>query len=128
VEDEFGDVFNGLIFSVIVLARAVDMPLCYARRFIFTLHLTYVWCLVVEEKSKVMAKWQTVIPKKVRDAANIEVGDVLRWKYESGDIIVTAPRRVSKPSEKLYGLIPSREDAVEEIGKVRDSRLEKIQP
>jgi len=92
------------------------------------LHLTYVWCQVVEEKSKVMAKWQTVIPKKVRDAANIEVGDVLRWRYESGDIIVRAPRRVSKPSQKLYGLIPSSEDAVEKIEKVRDGRLEKIQP
>jgi len=104
------------------------MPLCCAREFIFALHLTYVWCVAVEEKSKVMAKWQTVIPKKVRDAANIEVGDVLRWRYESGDIIVRAPRRVSKPSEKLYGLIPSSEDAVEEIEKVRDGRLEKIQP
>jgi len=104
------------------------MQLCYLRRLILALHLTYVWCLVVEEKSKVMAKWQTVIPKKVRDAANIVVRDVLRWRYESGDIIVTAPRRVSKPSQKLYGLIPSGEDAVEEIEKVRDGRLEKIQP
>jgi len=104
------------------------MLLSYLRRFIFALHLTYVWCLAVEEKSKVMAKWQTVIPKKVRDAANIEVGDVLSWRYESGDIIVTAPRRVPKPSQKLYGLIPSSEDAVEEIEKVRNGRLEKIQP
>jgi len=79
----------------------------------------------MEEESKVMAKWQTVIPKRVREAANIEVGDTLRWMYESGKIIVVPPRRVSMPSEKLYGLIPSTRDAVEEIDLLRRKRLEK---
>lgn len=82
----------------------------------------------MERKSKVMAKWQTVIPKKVREAANLKVGDTLSWRYESGTITVTPPRRVSKPSERLYGLIPSSEDAVQEIKKLRNNRLEKIQP
>ena len=81
----------------------------------------------MKEKSKVMAKWQTVIPKRVREAADIEVGDTLRWIYESGKIIVMPPRRVSKPSEKLYGLIPSSRDAVEEIDLLRRKRLEKAQ-
>ena len=82
----------------------------------------------VEERSKVMVKWQTVIPKRVREAANIEIGDVIRWRYESGKIIVIPPRKVSKASERLYGLIPSSEDAVQEIKRLRDERLERAQP
>ena len=79
----------------------------------------------MEEKSKVMAKWQTVIPKRVREAANIEVGDTLRWVYESGKIVVVPPRRVSMPSERLYGLIPSARDAVEEVDLLRRKGLGK---
>jgi len=81
----------------------------------------------MEEKSKVMMKWQTVIPKRVREAAKIKVGDVIRWRYESGKIIVIPPRKVSRASERLYGLIPTTMDAVQEIKRLRDERLEKIE-
>lgn len=82
----------------------------------------------MEEESKVMAKWQTVVPKRVREAANIEVGDTLRWVYQSGKIIVVPPRRVCTPSEKLYGLIPSSRDAVKEIDLLRGKRVWESQP
>jgi len=79
----------------------------------------------VEEKSKVMVKWQTVIPKKVREAANLRVGDMIKWRYELGRIIVIPPSKIQNPSESLYGLIPSDEDAVKAVKKIRDERLEK---
>lgn len=79
------------------------------------------------ERSKVMEKWQTVIPKKVREEAHIEVGDILNWRYESGVILVTPPKKVENPSETLYGLIPSIRDAVEEVRRVRRKHLEKAQ-
>lgn len=79
----------------------------------------------MEEKSKVMAKWQTVIPKKVRKAAKINVGDVITWTYEAGRIIILPPRRISNPSKVLYGLIPSSKDAIKEVKRVREERLGK---
>jgi len=81
----------------------------------------------MSERSKVMEKWQTVIPKRIREAARIGIGDILSWRYKSGVILVTPPRRVQNPSETLYGLIPSSRDAVEEIERLRKSRLEKAQ-
>ena len=79
----------------------------------------------MKEKSKVMAKWQTVIPKEVREAASIRVGDMIKWRYELGKIIVIPPTKIPNPSESLYGLIPSDEDAVEEVKRMRNERLEK---
>jgi len=81
----------------------------------------------MEEKSKVMEKWQTVIPKRIREAANIGRGDSLTWKYKSGVILIQPPKKISKPSEALYGLIASTRDAVREVREVRRRRTEKIQ-
>ena len=83
--------------------------------------------LLVEE-SKVMAKWQIVIPKRIREIAKIKIGDVIKWRYESGRIIITPPKRVSEASNTLYGLIPTTSDAIEEIKKIREERLRKAQP
>lgn len=82
----------------------------------------------MEEKSKVMAKWQTVIPKSVRELAKISIGDEIKWKYESGRIIVIPPDRVLSPSEVLYGLIPSGMDAVKEVRRVREEGLKRALP
>ncbi|MFQ5762467.1 MAG: AbrB/MazE/SpoVT family DNA-binding domain-containing protein [Candidatus Bathyarchaeia archaeon] len=78
------------------------------------------------EKSKVMEKWQTVIPSKVREQASIRVGDTLTWRYEAGLILIEPPMKVTKPSETLYGLTPSRPDAVKAVKRIRRTRLEKI--
>lgn len=78
-------------------------------------------------KSKVMEKWQTVIPKEIREAARIEVGDILNWKYDSGRIYLEAPKRVDNPSERLFGLVPYSQDAVKKVRQIRRRRMEKIQ-
>lgn len=78
------------------------------------------------EKSKVMEKWQTVIPSKIREQASIRVGDTLTWKYESGLILIEPPMKVTKPSDTLYGLVPSRDDAVKAVRRIRRVRLEKM--
>jgi len=48
----------------------------------------------MEQESKVMAKYQAVTPKS-EDAAQIEVGDVLKWLYEDGRIMINSPLKVS---------------------------------
>lgn len=73
-----------------------------------------------------MKKWQTVVPKEVRAAAGIAIGDTLLWTYDSGRILVEAPRRIANPSRRLFGLVPSSVDAVEKVRDVRKRRLEKI--
>ncbi len=104
-----------------ILDRNYPIGLCWA--------LFYVRCKVsitVEKKSKVLKKWQVVIPKVIREEAGVEVGDYLTWRYESGKIEVIPPRRIESPVETLYGLIPSREDAVREVRKTRRKRMEKL--
>lgn len=78
------------------------------------------------EKSKVMQKWQTVIPSRIREQADIRVGDTLTWKYESGQILIEPPSKIPQPSETLYGLTPSSHDAVKVVRAIRRGRLEKI--
>lgn len=73
-----------------------------------------------------MEKWQTVVPKEIREATGIAVGDTLFWTYDSGTIRVEAPRRVANPSERLFGLIPSSQDAVQKVREIRRRRMEKI--
>ena len=91
-----------------------------------TPYIHTVYC--VEEKSKVMAQWQTVIPKSVRELAKISIGDEIKWRYESGRIIVVPPDRILNPSEVLYGLIPSGSNAVKEVRKVREEGLKRTLP
>ena len=40
----------------------------------------------------ISSKFQTTIPKKIREQLALSVSDTLEWKVENGRIIVTAPR------------------------------------
>jgi len=42
----------------------------------------------VKETSKVGVRGQTVVPKEIREALQIEEGDVLVWKYDGEKLIV----------------------------------------
>lgn len=77
-------------------------------------------------KSKVMKKWQTVVPREIRETTGISVGDTLTWRYDAGMIVVEPPKKIINPSEKLFGLVPSSRDAVKEVRRVRKKRAEKM--
>ncbi len=40
----------------------------------------------------ITSKFQTTIPKKIREQLSISVSDTLEWNVEDGRIIVTLPR------------------------------------
>lgn len=40
----------------------------------------------------ISSKFQTTIPKKIREQLSLSVGDYLEWKVENGRIIVTSPQ------------------------------------
>ena len=43
-------------------------------------------------KTVITSKFQTTIPKKIREKLSISVHDTLEWDVENGRIIVTIPR------------------------------------
>jgi len=40
----------------------------------------------------ISSKFQTTIPKKIREQLSLSVSDALEWKVEDGRIIVTSPQ------------------------------------
>ena len=40
----------------------------------------------------ITSKFQTTIPKKIREQLSLSVSDALEWKIEDGRIIVTSPQ------------------------------------
>lgn len=40
----------------------------------------------------ISSKFQTTIPKKIREQLSLSVSDALEWKVENGRIIVTLPQ------------------------------------
>jgi len=40
----------------------------------------------------ISSKFQTTIPKKIREQLSLSVSDALEWEVEDGRIIVTSPR------------------------------------
>ncbi|MCP4269492.1 MAG: AbrB/MazE/SpoVT family DNA-binding domain-containing protein [Candidatus Brocadiaceae bacterium] len=53
-------------------------------------------------KSKITSKYQTTIPKKVRDRLNLNISDSIEWKIEKDKILVEP---VNKPFLKYKGSI-----------------------
>ena len=57
-------------------------------------------------ENKVTDKYQTVVPKEIREKAGIEKGDTLVWKYDESKkqiIIIPIPRNISDSLLKLGG-------------------------
>ena len=44
-------------------------------------------------KTVITSKFQTTIPKEIREKLSISVHDTLEWNMENGRIIVTIPRK-----------------------------------
>ena len=46
-------------------------------------------------KSKITSKFQTTIPKKIREKMKLSVNDSIEWKMEKGKVIL-------EPAQKLF--------------------------
>ncbi len=62
-------------------------------------------------KSKVTSKYQTTIPKEVRDRLNLNISDSIEWKIESDKILVEP---VNKPFLKYKGSIKIKSGNIRE--------------
>jgi len=71
--------------------------------------------------TKLSSKNQITIPKKVVEALGLESGDRLRLEIEDERIILIGPRKVSNPTDELYGSVRKSVDAVRAV---RDFRKE----
>ena len=72
-------------------------------------------------EAKLSSKHQITIPKKVINELGLESGDKLRLEVESNRIILVPARKISKPTEELYGSLRRKVDAVKAIRDFRKS-------
>ena len=74
-------------------------------------------------KSKVTSKFQTTIPKRVRERLKLSVEDLIDWDLEGGEVIV---RPVAKPFLDYKGKFAvGQGDIEEDIRKAQRSIAEK---
>ncbi len=62
-------------------------------------------------KSKITSKYQTTIPKEVRDRLNLNISDSIEWKIEKDKILVEP---VNKPFLKYKGSIKLKSGNIRE--------------
>ncbi len=71
----------------------------------------------------ISSKFQTTIPKKIREQLSLSVSDALEWEVENGRIIVTSPQAdFLKYKNSVYiGLGDIKED----IQQARNKRVDR---
>jgi AbrB family looped-hinge helix DNA binding protein len=70
--------------------------------------------------STLTSKGQTTVPKEVREALDLDVGDKLTWEIQGGKVAVTTDRPAFY---KWEGIIKSSSgDVVKEMGEARKRR------
>lgn len=74
-------------------------------------------------KSIITSKYQTTIPKAVREAVGLSVRDSLDWKVEKGKIIVSLSKRNFLKHRNVIKTGPG--DIGNDIEAVRNLRVEK---
>ena len=78
---------------------------------------------ILKSESKLKNRFQTTIPKEIRDKANLDIGDGLIWKYDEirdEIIVIREPKRFS---DALWGLgqeIWEKESGDEHVRKERE--------
>lgn len=74
-------------------------------------------------KSKITSKFQTTIPKKVRERLKLSRNDLIDWDLEGGEVIV---RPVERPFLEYRGKFTvGKGDIEEDIRKAQRKRAEK---
>lgn len=72
-------------------------------------------------KSRITSKYQTTIPRKIRDRLNLSVSDLIEWRIEKNKVLVMP---VNKPFLKYKGSIKIKSGNIkEDIIKARRIRV-----
>lgn len=71
-------------------------------------------------ETKITSKFQTTIPKKVRETLGVKSGEEIDWHIIKGMVIVEKERKIKNPTKFLTSQIKLNIDAVKLIRKVRE--------
>ena len=71
-------------------------------------------------ETKITQKFQTTIPKKVRNFLQIKPGKEVEWHIARGLVIIDTKQKIKNPVGFLCGQIKMDENAVELVNEVRD--------
>jgi bifunctional DNA-binding transcriptional regulator/antitoxin component of YhaV-PrlF toxin-antitoxin module len=75
-------------------------------------------------ESEIKQRYQTTIPKEIRDKAKLDIGDELIWKYDEIRDEITVIRKPKRFSDALWGLgkeMWKKESTDEYVRKERES-------
>lgn len=72
------------------------------------------------EESKVTVKYQTTLPRKIREHLGVKPGEKVEWHVVRGMVVVDAPRKVKNPVKFLTSQIKLDLDAVKLAREVRE--------
>lgn len=72
------------------------------------------------EKTKVTQKYQTTIPKKIREILDIKPGEEVEWYIIQGKIILQASPKVKEPVKFLTSQTKLNLDAVKLVKETRE--------
>lgn len=59
---------------------------------------------ILKSESEIKQKYQTTVPKEIRDKAGLDIGDGLIWKYDEIRDEIIVIRKPKKFSDALWGL------------------------
>ncbi|MDI6640426.1 MAG: AbrB/MazE/SpoVT family DNA-binding domain-containing protein [Methanocellales archaeon] len=75
--------------------------------------------------SKVTEKYQVTIPKDIRKEIGIKRGDEVQFTREDDKIVMFVKPKIKDPVKFLWGLAPSKKEAVELVRKARREMMER---
>ena len=58
----------------------------------------------LHSESEIKQRYQTTVPKEIRDKAKLDIGDELIWKYDEIQDEIIVIRKPKSFSEALWGL------------------------
>ena len=71
-------------------------------------------------ETKVTSKFQTTIPRKIREFLNIEAGKEVQWNIVKEMVVVDVAGKMEKPVEFLTSQIKMDKDAVKLVREARE--------
>ena len=75
---------------------------------------------MIKEETKVTTKYQTTIPRKVREYLNLKPGKGVEWSVVKAMVIVDTPKKMKNPVKFLTSQTKLDVDAVKLVRQSRD--------
>lgn len=72
------------------------------------------------EETKVTPKYQTTIPKEIREYLGIKPGGAVRWHLVKGMVVVDVHKKIKNPAKFLTSQTKLDLDAVKLVREVRE--------